>query len=207
MANENTKMQTYYVPSLGPAPKWASFLDSLTEELEESNAEIVYDDYKFVTKQELADLGLEHLVGTQMLRAYMHGYFMDVRLYKKAKSVANPFEFEEYRKKKIRETIEKDREHRVQVNKLPKVNKDLALKLINDQSNAKKKAEATSLLNDDRFKKLFENPDFEVDKNADEYRLLNPVLSRLDKNKKKELKKKLAASQEFEPMEVRNINH
>ncbi|CAH0557029.1 unnamed protein product [Brassicogethes aeneus] len=198
LANENTKMQTYYIPSLGPAPKWASFLDSLTEELEESNAEIVYDDYKFVTKQELENLSLEHLIGTNMLRAYMHGYFMDVRLYKKAKSVANPFEFEEYRKKKIRETIEKDRVNRVQVNKLPKVNKDLALKLIEDQSNKKKKAEATSLLTDNRFKSLFENPDFEVDKNTDEYRLLNPVLSRLDKSKKKEIKK---IAQEFEPMD------
>lgn len=29
-------MQTYYVPSVGPAPKWCSFLDNITEELEES---------------------------------------------------------------------------------------------------------------------------------------------------------------------------
>ncbi|RZC43106.1 nucleolar protein 10 [Asbolus verrucosus] len=201
IANENTKIQTYYIPTLGPAPKWASFLDSLTEELEESNAEIVYDDYKFVTKQELENLSLEHLVGTNLLRAYMHGYFMDVRLYKKAKAVANPFEFEEYRKKKIRETIEQNRANRVQVNKLPKVNKDLALKLMNDQTKDKKKKDnATNLLEDSRFKALFENPDFEVDKTTDEYRLLNPVLSRLDQTKKKELKKKLLA-QEFEPVE------
>jgi ribosome biogenesis protein ENP2 len=201
IANENTKIKTYYIPTLGPAPRWASFLDSLTEELEESNAENIYDDYKFVTKEELEKLGLDHLIGTNLLRAYMHGYFMDVRLYKKAKSVANPFEFEEYRKKKIRETIEKDRGNRVQVHKLPKVNKDLALKLMNDQTKDKKKKEsAGSLLQDSRFARLFENPDFEVDKNADEYRLLNPVLSRLDQNKKKELKKKLLA-QEFEPVE------
>lgn len=32
---------------------------------------------------------------------------------------------------------------------------------------------------------MFENPEFEVDKSAEEYRLLNPVLSRLDKNKSK----------------------
>lgn len=199
VANENTKIQTYYIPNLGPAPRWASFLDSLTEELEESNSEIVYDDYKFVTKEEIANLGLDHLVGTNLLRAYMHGYFMDVRLYKKAKSVANPFEFEEYRKKKIRETIERDRANRVQVNKLPKVNKDLALKLMNDATNAKKKKNKGNIMEDDRFKQLFENPDFEVDKNTDEYRLLNPVLSRLDKTKQKELKKKIF--QEFEPVE------
>lgn len=34
---------------------------------------------------------------------------------------------------------------------------------------------------------LFENPDFEVDREAEEYRLLNPVLSRLDKNKDKKM--------------------
>ncbi|CAG9825089.1 unnamed protein product [Phaedon cochleariae] len=200
LANENTKIQTYYIPSMGPAPRWASFLDSLTEELEENSAENVYDDYKFVTKQELENLGLDHLIGTNLLRAYMHGYFMDVRLYKKAKSVANPFEFEEYRKKKIRETIDKDRANRVQINKLPKVNKDLALKLMDDENNKKKKAAATSLLSDNRFKALFENPDFEVDKNTDEYRLLNPVLSRLDKDKMKKLKQKFV-SQDFEPVE------
>lgn len=187
---------------MGPAPKWASFLDSLTEELEETNTEIVYDDYKFVTKQELENLGLEHLIGTNLLRAYVHGYFMDIRLYRKAKSVADPFEFDTYRKRKIRETIEKDRVNRVQVNKLPKVNKDLALKLMNDQmQDKKKKQNAGTLLADNRFKDLFENPDFEVDKNADEYRLLNPVLSRLDKTKAKELKKKLVA-QEFEAVNV-----
>lgn len=28
-------------------------------------------------------IGLTHLVGTNMLRAYMHGYFMDIKLYHK----------------------------------------------------------------------------------------------------------------------------
>lgn len=43
--------------SLGPAPKWCSFLDNLTEELEENPQSEVYDDYKFVTKTELDGLG------------------------------------------------------------------------------------------------------------------------------------------------------
>lgn len=46
------------------------------------------------------------------------------------------------------------------------------------------------------FQALFENPDFEVDNTAEEYRLLNPVLSRLDKSKAK------AKTQESEAMEV-----
>lgn len=45
----------------------------------------------------------------------MHGYFIDIRLYRKAKSVAEPFAFEEYRRRKIREKIEEDRTNRVQI--------------------------------------------------------------------------------------------
>lgn len=29
-ANESNEMQSYYVPSLGPAPSWCRFLDNLT---------------------------------------------------------------------------------------------------------------------------------------------------------------------------------
>lgn len=36
----------YFVPSLGPAPGWAAFLEGLTEELEEAEAPTVYDDYR-----------------------------------------------------------------------------------------------------------------------------------------------------------------
>lgn len=115
MANETTKMQTYYIPSLGPAPHWCSFLDNLTEELEELNYDIIYDDYKFVTEKELNELSLSHLKGTNLLRAYMHGYFMDMRLYRKAKDVMKPFEFEEYKRKRIRDKIKEEAVSRVQV--------------------------------------------------------------------------------------------
>lgn len=192
MANESNKILTYYIPSLGPAPKWCGFLDSLTEELEESNLQTIYDDYKFVTKKELDDLGLGHLIGTNLLRAHMHGYFMDVRLYRKAKSIADPFTFEEYKRKKVREKIEEERTNRVQINKLPKINRELAMKLMEEKENEKNQKRAKSagnLLQDNRFQALFQNPDFQVDTNAEEYRLLNPVLTRLDKSKKKQLKK------------------
>ncbi|XP_023703334.1 nucleolar protein 10 isoform X2 [Cryptotermes secundus] len=202
-ANEDPKIQTYYIPSLGPAPRWCSFLDSLTEELEEKHMDNVYDDYKFVTRKELQDLSLDHLMGTNLLRAYMHGFFVDIRLYKKAKSVAEPFAFEEYKRKKIRERIEEDRTNRVKLKTLPKVNKDLALKLMDEELKEKKKKRnksGTNLLKDDRFKALFENPDFEVDKTAEEYRLLNPVVSQLDKSRMKDLKKKFM-HQQFDEVE------
>lgn len=189
IANEDVKILTYYIPSLGPAPKWCGFLDSLTEELEESKITTIYDDYKFITRKELDDLGMSHLLGTSLLRAYMHGYFIDIRLYKKAKSIADPFAFEKYRKKKIREKIEEERVSRVKVNKLPNVNKDLALKFMNDKSKSE-------ILSDDRFRSLFNNPDFQIDKNSEEFRLLNPVLSKFDKALVK--KKQEELKQQFE---------
>lgn len=68
---------------------------------------------------------------------------------------------------------------------------------INDTK--KKKKSTGNIMEDNRFKALFANPDFQIDKNADEYRLLNPVLSRLDKSKEKQLKKHL--EQQFEEVE------
>lgn len=57
----------------GPAPRWCSFLDNVTEEMDSTASRNIYDDYKFITKQELESLGLDHLLGTNLLRAYMHG--------------------------------------------------------------------------------------------------------------------------------------
>jgi len=181
VANEDKKILPYYIPSMGPAPRWCSFLDNLTEELEETDVQTMYDDYKFVTEKELHDIGLGHLIGTNLLRAYMHGYFMDMRLFRKAKSAMQPFEFNEFKKRKIREKLQDQRTSRLKLSSLPKVNKDFALKLMSQPVNPKKNA--GNLLEDDRFKVMFENPDFEVDKTADEYRLLNPVVSSLEKRK------------------------
>lgn len=192
IANENTKVLAYYIPTLAPAPRWCSFLDNLTEELEESKQDTVYDDYKFITKTELHELGLSHLLGTNMLKAYMHGYFIDIRLWRKAKESSEPFKFEEYRRKKIREQLEAERPDRVRLDKLPKVNKELALKLMDESKKTnQKKNKGPNLLEDDRFKALFENPDFQVNPNAEEFRLLNPVVTRLSVDRKKELRNEM----------------
>ncbi|KAG0173522.1 hypothetical protein DFQ28_008206 [Apophysomyces sp. BC1034] len=170
-AQEGIQMGTYYIPELGPAPRWASFLDNLTEEMEENPNRDVYDEYKFVTRKELSALGLEHLMGTNVLKAYMHGFFVDLRLYEKAKLIANPFAYEEYKERTVREKIEKERASRIRANnKLPSVNKQLAKKLL-DEKNTKSK----DVLQDDRFKDLFADPDFQVDEQSKEYQLLHPA--------------------------------
>lgn len=194
-ANEDPKMNTFYIPALGPAPRWCSFLDNLTEELEESPESTVYDDYKFVTRKDLENLGLSHLVGSSLLRAYMHGFFMDIRLYHKVKTMANPFAYEEYRKDKIRQKIEETRTQRVQIRKLPKVNKDLALKLMEEGDDEaeltmrKKKGKVVpSILSDNRFQVMFENPDYQVDEQSEEFRLLNPIVSKVGQKRKNKLR-------------------
>jgi ribosome biogenesis protein ENP2 len=168
MAADTPKMQVFYVPSLGPAPKWCRFLDSLTEELEEEEHSSVYDDYKFVTRAELASLGLEHMVGTNVLRAYMHGFFLDARLYKKAKLIAQPFAYETYRQERVDEKIAAERESRIApLKRLPKVNTKLAERMLSGKhqtkASKKEKADPRALLEDDRFASMWANKNFEVD--------------------------------------------
>lgn len=76
------------------------------------------------------------------------------------------------------------------VNKLPKVNKELATKLQTDLNldnkgrNSKKKKMANELLNDDRFKSLFNNPDFEVDKDSEQFQ---QIVGKIKKEKEKNI--------------------
>jgi len=50
-------LSSYYIPEIGPAPRWASFLDSVTEELADDPTggagKGAYTDFKFVDKFEL----------------------------------------------------------------------------------------------------------------------------------------------------------
>lgn len=179
VANEGSQIQTYYVPQLGPSPKWCSFLDNLTEEMEENPNTTFYDDYKFVSRKELQALNLDHLIGTNLLRAYMHGFFVDLRLYEKAKAIANPFAYDDYKKQQIEKKIEQERGTRISAKrKLPKVNKRLAEKLLQDTTAEKDDAvddtAEANLFKDSRFGELFTNPDYQVDETTEEYRLRHP---------------------------------
>ncbi|KAI6656847.1 Nucleolar protein 10 [Oopsacas minuta] len=190
MACLDAKMLAYYIPSIGKAPKWCYFLDNLTEELEEDTTPSVYDDYKFVTDQELNTLGLSHLKGTNLLRAYMHGYFINIRLYKRAKSITEPFAYSEYRKKKIEERLEKDRATRIKQKKLPRINKQFALELLQSKKNRRNESVDTSNpLGDDRFAAMFQQQDFEMNPDSEEYQLLHPIISSFQKNMKRKLEK------------------
>ena len=65
----------------------------------------------------------------------------------------------------------------------------------------KKKDKSGALLEDDRFGGLFTNPEFEVDTTEEAYRLLNPVVSKLDNQSKKEVRKSLVEAEDEEVRE------
>ncbi|KAH9824674.1 hypothetical protein DFH28DRAFT_920683 [Melampsora americana] len=202
LANEASPMTGYFVPGLGPAPKWCRFLENMTEEMEETQETTIYDDYKFVTDSELKSLVLDHLIGTPALRPYMHGYFVDLRLYAKAKAIANPFAYIEHRDKLIKEKLEKQKESRIRSSKVNqkssnethqkleeiKINKEFAEKILEQDQKLQRKrlqnhsiepqqenqTQNQSLLQDSRFKDLFTNEDFEIDEFSKEYAAVNP---------------------------------
>ena len=195
-ATDQPKMESYYVPAIGVAPKWCSFLESITEELEEHDLErkgstntsgivqegheSIYENYKFVSREDLEKLGISNLVGTPLLRGYMHGFFMDTNLYNRVKTVANPFEYEEYQKKKLKERLEAKRSSRIAPrasDKKPrsKVNPALAERLHDKASDSTKAGKlANKVLSDTRFGNLFSNPDFEIDEEDEHFKLRNP---------------------------------
>jgi ribosome biogenesis protein ENP2 len=145
-ANEGKQQHSFFIPQLGPAPKWCAFLDNIVEEMAEDPndpnafgqgaAGEVYDNFKFLTMQQLQQLNLDHLVGTtSLLRPYMHGYFVAQKLYEEARMISNPDLWQEQRAKSVAEKINKERESRIRGNKkvAVKVNRKLAEKILERQ--------------------------------------------------------------------------
>ncbi|KAJ4400996.1 Small ribosomal subunit biogenesis [Didymella pomorum] len=141
-ANEGKQQHSFFIPQLGPAPKWCAFLDNIVEEMAEDPNDPnafgagasgeVYDNFKFLTTAQLKTLNLDHLIGTtSLLRPYMHGYFVAQKLYEEAKLISNPDMWQEQRAKSIAEKINKERESRIRGNKKVsvKVNQALAEKM------------------------------------------------------------------------------
>lgn len=241
-ANEGREMHSFLIPALGPSPWWCAHLDTQIEQLADkhmndpdayvsangggSNEMVTYDNYKFLTKAELRNLNLDHLIGGaaaaaaavaskdgtgskkptagNLVRPYMHGYFVDQRLYDEARLIADPFEWERERKRIVSEKIDKQRESRIRtsgkVAASVKINKRLAERLVSledrlarakkreeeeereggekEEKEEKEEAEARQpsggILRDNRFNRLFQNPDFAVDETSLEFQQLNP---------------------------------
>lgn len=120
---DQSRVGMYYAPMLGVAPSWCSFLDSITEELEEEHlskdyslkSSRVYDEYQFVTQEQLKEWGVEHLIGSSFLKAYLHGYLMNSKLFNDLRDIINPFDYEKYRKDLLKKKLQEKSSMRVKL--------------------------------------------------------------------------------------------
>ena len=203
MAGEQSRIMTYFVPQLGPAPSWCSYLDSLTEELEEEKTSTVYEDFKFLAKLDIEELGAASLVGTEHLRAYMHGYFMEMKLYQSLRAVARPFEYQEHLKKRISEKLEaRDRAASFRGRSCPRSTKNSLKSLCDKQKRTEegmsprvttkweaattkegksRREEEGDAIIDERFSALFNREEFQQDPDSLDYLLRNPTQSQKSK--------------------------
>jgi ribosome biogenesis protein ENP2 len=211
-ANEGRQQHAFFIPQLGAAPKWCSFLDNVVEEMADdpndpyafakTKVGETYDNYKFLTPPQLRMLNLDHLVGkTNLLRPYMHGFFVAQGLYEEARLIANPTSWEEERAKRVQAKIDKERESRIRGKKkiTAKVNRKFLERILErEEKNERRRAqrvlaqggddsapaeaatmpaaqtEDKGLFPDARFARMFQEEDYAVDETSREFQHLNP---------------------------------
>ena len=127
----------------------------------------------------------------------MHGFFISTKLYNRARAVVEPLAYDQWRKEKIRERIEAKKGDLItRKRKLPKVNAQEALRIMALREEEEEKAEkegegegeeeeekekdkngkddSMKKLVDDRFSSMFEDADFQIDENSEEWKLSHP---------------------------------
>jgi len=153
----------YFIPALGPAPKWCAYLEHLTEELAESTVSqqdsvvAIYDHYRFVTRDELSALGLESLLGSDALIPHLHGFLIELSLYRKTRSAINPAEYEEWRRLRIQERIAQQQQQRIRA--------------VDSQKNRTSSRRREK--DDERFRARFTDADFAVNESHERWRRLH----------------------------------
>ena len=177
VAGEEPKITSYLVPALGPAPRWAAYLEHLTEELQEednndpgrkslaknaASKKPVFDEqWQFVVRAEAHKLGLER-TQKQHMQAYMHGYLVDPRIYAHALEAHNRL---------LQEATSSSTTNKKQAFSAisapgVKVNAKLAETEVGERA-----------IQDERFgKALFADDDYAIDEESSEYRAAHPHL-------------------------------
>ncbi|GFE54647.1 embryo sac development arrest protein [Babesia ovis] len=183
VVGDHTRVGTYFLPTIGAAPKWCSFLENITEEMEMPTTAIsgaggtqAYEDFVFVTREQLEELNGTQLIGTNMVKDYMHGYFIDTDVHRELKNAASNFDYEAYRRQKIQEKIDAKRQMRLPLRKkkTPTVNEELQEQLRvtaaaeGSKGLTKKQKEqamyAKATLQDERFSRIFTDENFAIDR-------------------------------------------
>ncbi|OHT09020.1 nucleolar protein 10-like [Tritrichomonas foetus] len=148
-ATDAQKVQTMFIPELGPAPRFASFLENLINdvEAEEQDGTPLYENMKFVTRDELEKYGGGHLVGSSALKPYMHGFFVHRELYKMIVSQNEGTELEDHLKRtRMEKKEEAEKAKIVAQRKAPK--KDLGDLEVTENDSKRKAKKKMQMVND-----------------------------------------------------------
>ncbi len=175
IGTEGVRIGTFFIPALDSAPKWCHYIENVTEELEEEFIDKIYDEFKFVSLEDLEKLNATNLIGSKYLKKYMHGYLLHTKLYQKLELINDPFAYEKYRKELVRNKLEDKRKNRILgVSKKAKVNEEFLKKI--DQKKLKKKTVdiQKEVVDSERFNVMFQDPRYKIDEKSEEYLRNNP---------------------------------
>ncbi|KAJ8521956.1 hypothetical protein ON010_g17751 [Phytophthora cinnamomi] len=139
-------------------------------------------------------LPLRHACGDRVLRTGPFGGHAAAQ-----GAVAEPFAYDEWRKKKLKEKVEAKQANRITIQRrLPKVNRATAERILQNEAKRKKNSKGadgdeadagssfSNPLGDERFSRMFTSTDFEVDEESDTYRMLHPNAANTKQQRKKE---------------------
>ena len=162
IACDTSRVQVHFIPQLAPAPRWSSFLESITEEMEEKETNVVYEDYKFVSQEELNRLGLKQdAVDKGLIRPAMHGAYIQNRTYKDLCAVLDDRTYQQVQQEQKQQRIQRRTGQRI--SKFEKVQPE---KVVPEGGSvaavmSSMTPEALELLaNDPRFKERLHTPAF-----------------------------------------------
>ncbi|KAJ5978134.1 hypothetical protein N7501_001476 [Penicillium viridicatum] len=160
-ANEGRQQHSFFIPQLGPAPKWCSFLDNLVEEMAEdpndpsafksAQSSSVWPGFTLVPSEEVAKwdaklikaggepIDLASYMQSGKMVPYSKGYQVSNFVYN---SITGLFpDTENPRAKKVAEIMNKERESRIRGKKkvAVKVNRRLAERMLNAEEKRERK--------------------------------------------------------------------
>lgn len=153
---ESPTIHTFFIPSIGPAPKFCSFLDNIVEQLQEKEKSRedtdLYDNFKFLTRTEMDTIGISSFIGTPMSRPYMHGFLVEINNYKRALQKA----------KKVTCSVQEPDNRETEPDEIercvaPSVNEHLFTAL------NRQKSRTSAVLKDPRFVELFADEEFAIE--------------------------------------------
>lgn len=199
LASESVRIGTYFIPALDSAPQWCHYIENLTEELEEEMTSKVYDEYKFVSMEELEVLEAGGLIGSKLVKPYLSGFLMKYKVYEKLVEEKDPFRFERYRKERMEKKMEEKMRSRIiggggrkkkeqggekreeggrseERRRGEEVNQEFKeiMKKKSDKR-AKEKVDLIEEMGDEgRFEAMFRDPRFKIDVGSEEFRRNNP---------------------------------